>query len=115
MLSLAFATLQMLRDNNLVRHLSACETMGGATAICSDKTGTLTMNKMTVVAAHIFDTDSVQPDQQIVTKDSFQRIVENININSEAYQTRNPNDPDIDIFVGSKTDVALLEWTRNLG
>ena len=42
----------MMDDNNLVRHLDACETMGNATAICSDKTGTLTTNRMTVVRSN---------------------------------------------------------------
>ncbi len=47
------ALLQMMYDNNLVRHLDACETMGNATTICSDKTGTLTTNRMTVVQSYI--------------------------------------------------------------
>ena len=46
-LSLAFSVKKMLVDNNLVRKMEACETMGGANNICSDKTGTLTLNKMT--------------------------------------------------------------------
>ncbi|KAL8308822.1 hypothetical protein RB593_006906 [Gaeumannomyces tritici] len=49
-LALAFVTTRMTKDNNLVRVLRACEAMGNATTVCSDKTGTLTQNKMTVVA-----------------------------------------------------------------
>jgi Ca2+-transporting ATPase len=52
-LALAFATTRMLKDNNLVRLLRSCETMGNATTICSDKTGTLTQNKMTVVSGSL--------------------------------------------------------------
>lgn len=49
-ISLSFASKKMQKENNLVRTLSSAETMGGATHICSDKTGTLTQNKMTVMA-----------------------------------------------------------------
>ncbi|CAH9144907.1 unnamed protein product [Cuscuta epithymum] len=52
-LSLAFAMKKMMNDKAFVRHLAACETMGSATTICSDKTGTLTTNHMTVVKAHV--------------------------------------------------------------
>ena len=52
-LALTYSVKKMMRDNNLVRHLDACETMGNATSICSDKTGTLTTNRMTVVQCFI--------------------------------------------------------------
>lgn len=52
-IALAFSVKKMLKDNNLVRHLHSCETMGNATCICSDKTGTLTTNRMTVVDSYI--------------------------------------------------------------
>ena len=59
-LALAYATTRMLKDNNLVRLLKACETMGNATTVCSDKTGTLTQNKMTVVTGTIGVSDSFE-------------------------------------------------------
>merc|ERR1719220_1822792 len=52
-LSLAYSVKKMMSDNNLVRHLDACETMGNATTICSAKTGTLTTNRMTVVESFL--------------------------------------------------------------
>jgi magnesium-transporting ATPase (P-type) len=52
-LALTYSVKKMMKDNNLVRHLDACETMGNATTICSDKTGTLTTNRMTVVQSYI--------------------------------------------------------------
>merc|ERR1712000_454470 len=47
-IALAFSMKKMMKDNNFVRRLAACETMGGATQICSDKTGTLTVGRMNV-------------------------------------------------------------------
>ena len=59
-LSLAFSVKKMLVDENLVRKMQACETMGGANNICSDKTGTLTMNIMTLTT--IWSGKSIQLD-----------------------------------------------------
>ena len=53
-LALAFATTRMLKDNNLVRVLAACETMGNATTVCSDKTGTLTQNRYVFFSLFFF-------------------------------------------------------------
>ncbi len=55
-ISLAFSVMQMKKENNLVRQLSASETMGGAHEICTDKTGTLTLNQMTVKQVFVNDT-----------------------------------------------------------
>lgn len=78
----------MMKDNNLVRHLDACETMGNATAICSDKTGTLTMNRMTVVQAYVGDTHYRQiPDPDAILPKILDLIVNGVAINS-AYTSK---------------------------
>lgn len=121
-LALEFATKRMLKENNLVRVLRACETMGNATTICSDKTGTLTTNKMTVVAGTFGQTnfakaENEKPGAQSVTqwasslsqvaKDA---IVQSVAINSTAFEGL---DDGQFAYIGSKTETALLQLAKD--
>lgn len=73
----------MMLDNNLVRHLDACETMGNATAICSDKTGTLTTNRMTVVQSYICSTLRTKiPLFSDIPEHVAYRLVDGMTVNS---------------------------------
>ncbi|KAG0739123.1 hypothetical protein G6F57_011787 [Rhizopus arrhizus] len=123
-LALAYATQRMLKDNNLVRVLAACETMGNATTVCSDKTGTLTQNKMTVVAGTFgatFEfakkptesgiTDMAQIPQQ-VPKEALDLINQSIAMNSTAFEGENEKGEPC--FVGNKTETALLQFSRDV-
>ncbi|XP_061146450.1 plasma membrane calcium-transporting ATPase 1-like [Syngnathus typhle] len=116
-ISLAYSVKKMMKDNNLVRHLDACETMGNATAICSDKTGTLTMNRMTVVQAYMGDTHyKTIPEASAIKPDTLEVLVNSISINS-AYTTKilpPEKEGGLPRHVGNKTECALLGLVLDL-
>uniref|UniRef100_A0A673LZL2 Calcium-transporting ATPase n=1 Tax=Sinocyclocheilus rhinocerous TaxID=307959 RepID=A0A673LZL2_9TELE len=116
-ISLAYSVKKMMKDNNLVRHLDACETMGNATAICSDKTGTLTTNRMTVVQSYINDQHFREiPDPSQIHHNTLEMIVNAISINC-AY-TSKIMPPDVEgglpKQVGNKTECGLLGFLLDL-
>lgn len=130
-LALAFATTRMLKDNNLVRLLRACETMGNATTICSDKTGTLTENKMTAVAATLGTKsrfggksqsssparneeqsgNALSPSEftSSLSKPVKELLIDSIVLNSTAFEGEQDGAM---TFIGSKTETALLSFAR---
>ncbi|XP_062975446.1 plasma membrane calcium-transporting ATPase 3 isoform X1 [Elgaria multicarinata webbii] len=116
-ISLAYSVKKMMKDNNLVRHLDACETMGNATAICSDKTGTLTTNRMTVVQAYLGDTHYKEtPDPSNLTPKTLDLLVHAIAINS-AYTTKilpPEQEGGLPRQVGNKTECSLLGFVLSL-
>ncbi|KAI8175507.1 Calcium-transporting ATPase 2 [Colletotrichum sp. SAR 10_65] len=130
-LALSFATRRMLKDMNLVRHLKACEVMGNANTICSDKTGTLTQNKMQVVSgtvgtSHRFggsrssgEDDGTVDDSSDISIAEFAKMLSNpvkeillksISLNSTAFEGEVDGEK---TYVGSKTETALLLLARD--
>uniref|UniRef100_A0A8C7H9C1 Calcium-transporting ATPase n=1 Tax=Oncorhynchus kisutch TaxID=8019 RepID=A0A8C7H9C1_ONCKI len=116
-ISLAYSVKKMMKDNNLVRHLDACETMGNATAICSDKTGTLTMNRMTVVQAYLGDRHyRVVPEPDLIPGKVLDLLIMGIGVNC-AYTSKimSPEkEGGLPRQVGNKTECALLGFALDL-
>lgn len=84
-IALAYSVKRMLDDKNLVRHLDACETMGNATAICSDKTGTLTTNRMTVVESYqLGEHFTSTPETENWPKDYIDLLARSIALNTNS-------------------------------
>ncbi|XP_057504064.1 calcium-transporting ATPase 9, plasma membrane-type-like isoform X1 [Actinidia eriantha] len=114
-LTLAYSMRKMMQDKALVRRLSACETMGSATTICSDKTGTLTLNQMTVVDAYV-GRNKINPPED---SSQFDMVVSSLIHNSIAQNTSGsvfPSKDGGDIEVsGSPTEKAILHWGVKLG
>lgn len=108
-LSLALSMRRMLKTNNLVRKLHACETMGATTVICTDKTGTLTQNQM-----QVYKTDFFGLDGQKLGDDPLSRVIaEGIAVNSTAQlETVSGEKPKV---LGNPTEGALLLWLASQG
>ena len=105
-LSLAYSMRRMLKTNNLVRKLHACETMGAATVICTDKTGTLTKNQMQVFQTYF----PALKEQQLGNDDASRLIAEGIAVNSTAIVDESDGKP---VVLGNPTEGALLLWLRD--
>lgn len=99
-LSLAYSMRAMLKTNNLVRKMHACETMGATTVICTDKTGTLTQNRMQVAHSDFFG----NPPAEV--------IYEGIAVNSTAQLDLSGKEPKA---IGNPTEGALLLWLLKKG
>ncbi|XP_053282976.1 plasma membrane calcium-transporting ATPase 1 isoform X1 [Pleuronectes platessa] len=116
-ISLAYSVKKMMKDNNLVRHLDACETMGNATAICSDKTGTLTMNRMRVVQAYIAGSYYKEvPEPSKIPAKILDLLILGIGVNC-AYTTKimpPEKEGGLPRQVGNKTECALLGLSLDL-
>ncbi|BAT80110.1 hypothetical protein LR48_Vigan04g007200 [Vigna angularis] len=112
-LTLAYSMRKMMADKALVRRLSACETMGSATTICSDKTGTLTMNEMTVVEAYAGG-KKIDPPHELENTMLRSLLIEGValNTNGSVYAPEGANDVEVS---GSPTEKAILHWGIQLG
>lgn len=101
-LSLAYSMRRMLKTNNLVRKMHACETMGATTVICTDKTGTLTQNQMRVDRLQLYGLD-----------EKSSAVAESMALNSTAQLDF--TDPDCPSVLGNPTEGALLLWLYEHG
>lgn len=111
-LSLAYSMRKMTASNNLVRRMHACETIGAATVICSDKTGTLTLNEMRV---HEVDVPALQSNGKSKESSNFARILlaEAFAANTTANLSRNSDAAPT--VLGNPTEGALLFWLEEQG
>lgn len=108
-LALAYSMRRMLKTNNLVRKMHACETMGATTVICTDKTGTLTQNQMRVYEVNFM---GIASHQRIADTGIGKLIIEGIAVNSTAQIDTAEGK---DIVLGNPTEGALLLWLKDNG
>lgn len=110
-LSLAYSMRRMLKTNNLVRKMHACETMGATTVICTDKTGTLTQNRMSVAETQFY---GLGADRQLAEGEMGDLIKEGIAVNSTA-SLELKGEGEKPAVLGNPTEGALLLWLHGHG
>ena len=108
-LSLAYSMRRMLKTNNLVRKMHACETMGATTVICTDKTGTLTQNQMKIYSTNFYSLNN----QQLADDEVSVLVKEGIAVNSTA--SLDISDASRVKVLGNPTEGALLLWLKEQG
>ncbi|XP_055825290.1 calcium-transporting ATPase 9, plasma membrane-type [Solanum dulcamara] len=114
-LTLAYSMKKMMADKALVRRLSACETMGSATTICSDKTGTLTLNQMTVVEAYIGEKKLDSPEDGSQLHSAVSSLLnEGITQNTSGSVFTSKDGKGTEVS-GSPTEKAILSWGVKIG
>ncbi|KAI3671679.1 hypothetical protein L1987_87419 [Smallanthus sonchifolius] len=114
-LTLAYSMKKMMADKALVRRLSACETMGSATSICSDKTGTLTLNQMTVVEAYVGQKKIDPPEDGLQYHTTVATLLnEGISQNTAGSVFSSKDGTCIEVS-GSPTEKAILQWGVKIG
>jgi Ca2+-transporting ATPase len=119
-ISLAYSVKKMMKDNNLVRKLAACETMGSCTNICSDKTGTLTLNEMQVTKAYIAGESYWEVDELPISSHLNETVLklytQNVSINStaELVKPKAENAHKEYEIQGNRTEAALLIQLRQM-
>jgi len=116
-LTLAYSVSHMKDENNLVRHIGSCEIMGGANNICSDKTGTLTKNTMTVMGLYsesmTVENDANAKSHQI-SKSTIKLLCESICVNSTASMIYDNKEKKLR-RMGNATECALLSMAEEMG
>nr|XP_043636890.1 calcium-transporting ATPase 12, plasma membrane-type-like [Erigeron canadensis] len=108
-LTLAYSMKRMMGDQAMVRKLSACETMGSATVICTDKTGTLTMNQMTVTKFWLGLENMEQPFSNVIAQQVRELLRQGVGFNTTGtiFKSSSQIVPE---FSGSPTEKAILSW-----
>jgi magnesium-transporting ATPase (P-type) len=116
--SMAFTVKKMMTDNNLIRHLDACEAIGNVTTICTDMTGTLTTNRMTCVQCYMNDRIyETLPAPGDIDGELVDLINTSIAVNSNYASKIEPGwmEGQLPTQLGNKTECGLLGFVEQLG